>query len=94
MLNKGADDSEVPFGAHLIHESYEDAFAEASRLNKALDEIEVKATKGFVAKPWYVRNAENLNIDPEINSLNELCKQLAKNQHIDKYLEDNFKNNI
>jgi hypothetical protein len=79
---------EVPFGVHLIHESYEDAFAEANRINKALEELEVKATKGFVAKPWYVRNAENLSTDTEIDSLRELCELLIDNQHIDKCLED------
>jgi hypothetical protein len=79
---------EVPFGIHLTHESYEDAFAEATRVNKALDELEVKATKGFVAKPWYVQNAENINTEANIGSPWELCKLLTDNQHIDKYLED------
>ena len=59
---------EVPFGIHLIHDNYDDAFAEAERVNKALDETEVKANKGFVAKPWYVQKAEDTNIDAEINS--------------------------
>lgn len=67
---------EIPFGIHLIHESYEDAFTEADRINKALDDIEVKATKGFVAKPWYVQNIEKSSTDTEIDCL------------IDKYLED------
>jgi len=64
---------EVPFGVHLIHENYEDAFAEADRVNKALDDIEVKATKGFIAKPWYVRDAENLRTDTEIDRLIDKC---------------------
>lgn len=32
---------EVPFGIHLLHDSYEDAFAEAARVNEALDNLEV-----------------------------------------------------
>lgn len=45
---------EVPFGVHLLHDSYEEAFAEAARINKSLEELEVRANKGFVKKPWYV----------------------------------------
>lgn len=69
---------EVPFGVHLIHESYEDAFAEADRINKALDDIEVKATKGFIAKPWYVRDAENLRTVTEIDRLIDKCLEDMK----------------
>lgn len=49
---------EVPFGVHLLHDSYEEAFGEATRVNKALEELEVKANKGFVKKPWYVDKQE------------------------------------
>jgi hypothetical protein len=49
---------EVPFGVHLLHDSYEEAFAEAARINKALEELEVKANKGFVKSPWYVAKQE------------------------------------
>ena len=49
---------EVPFGIHLIHENFEDAFAEADRVNKALEELEVKANKEFIKKPWYVQTQE------------------------------------
>jgi hypothetical protein len=55
---------EVPFGVHLLHDSYEEAFAEAARVNKALEELEVKANKGFVKKPWYVDKQE-----AEVNNL-------------------------
>ena len=65
---------EVPFGIHLIHENFEDAFAEADRVNKALDETEVKATKGFVAKPWWVRNTEEESVEEVIDTLSELLK--------------------
>lgn len=51
---------EVPFGVHLLHNSYDDAFAEADRVNKALEELEVKASKGFIKKPWYVQKQEEL----------------------------------
>ncbi len=78
----------VPFGVHLIHESYEEAFTEAARVNKALEELEVKANKGFVEKPWYVRNAENLITDVELDSLHELSELLIDDQQIDKWLED------
>jgi hypothetical protein len=71
---------EVPFGIHLIHENFEDAFAEAARINKALDEIEVKATKGFVAEPWYVRNTESINTEAETHDLQELYELLVENE--------------
>lgn len=51
---------EVPFGVHLIHESYDEAFAEANRVNKALEELEVKANKAFIKTPWYVQTQEEL----------------------------------
>ena len=79
---------EVPFGIHLLHDSYEEAFVEAARVNKALDELEVKATKGFVAKPWYVRNAENINTEAYIDSIHELCELLMDNQYIDECLAE------
>ncbi len=85
---------EVPFGVHLIHDNFEDAFAEAERINKALDELEVKTTKGFVAKPWYMRDTENINTEAEINSLLELCELLTDNRYINKCLEEINKLNI
>ena len=36
---------EVPFGVHLLHDSYEEAFAEAARVNEALDKHEVDAAR-------------------------------------------------
>lgn len=36
---------EVPFGIHLIHDSFDEALIEADRVNKALDEFEAKADK-------------------------------------------------
>jgi hypothetical protein len=51
----------VPYGIHLIHDSYDDAFAEAERVNKALEEIEVKANKEFIKKPWYVQTQREPN---------------------------------
>lgn len=70
---------EVPFGIHLIHESFEEAFAEVERINKALDELEVKATKGFVAKPWHMQDTENINTDAELNSLQKLWELFTIN---------------
>ena len=59
---------EVPFGIHLLHDDWEEAFAEVTRINKALDEIEIKAIKGFVAKPEWVRYVENSDVEASINS--------------------------
>lgn len=42
-LNKYAP--EVPFGLHLIHDSFDEALTEADRINKALDEADVRAAK-------------------------------------------------
>ena len=69
---------EVPFGVHLIQSNYEDAFAEADRVNKALDEIEVKASKGFVEKPWYVKNVEDSSTEDIIDTLSELVKYVIE----------------
>lgn len=65
-LNKYVPD--VPFGIHLVHENYEDAFAEANRINKALEELEVKANKELTKKPWYVQTQEELT-EEEITEL-------------------------
>ena len=35
---------EVPFGIHLLHDSFEEAFAEAARVNEALDKLDAEAT--------------------------------------------------
>jgi hypothetical protein len=58
-LNKYVPD--VPFGIHFIHRNYEEAQAEAERVNKALEEAEVRANKGFIKKPWYVQNSDELD---------------------------------
>ena len=60
---------EVPFGIHLVHKNYEEASAEAARVNRALEELEIKANKGFCKKPWYVApKQEDINIDAEIHN--------------------------
>lgn len=59
---------EVPFGIHFVHENYEEAFAEATRVNKALEELEVKANKELTKKPWYVHTQEELT-EEEITEL-------------------------
>lgn len=69
---------EVPFGIHFIHDSYDDAFAEADRVNKALDEIEVKANKGFVAEPWYVKKTEDTGIEEVIDTFSEIIKYVIE----------------
>ena len=33
---------EVPFGIHLLHDNYEEAFAEAARINEALDKADAE----------------------------------------------------
>jgi len=59
---------EVPFGVHLLHDSYEEAFAEAARVNEALDKQEVEAAKCSKNKSWSERNKENNNIDKKFYS--------------------------
>lgn len=61
---------EVPFGIHLLHDSYEEAFAEAARVNEALDKREAEAAKCStnVNKPFSTRKAENKNIDKSLYS--------------------------
>lgn len=74
---------EVPFGIHLIHENYDEAFVEANRVNKALEELEVKANKEFIKRPWYVQAQEaqiseeekvNLNHFLDDTALDYVCK--------------------
>ena len=62
---------EVPFGIHLLHKNYDSAFTEANRVNKALEELEVKANKEFIKKPWYVQTREEPKVEEE-----ELCDKL------------------
>jgi hypothetical protein len=59
---------EVPFGVHLLHDSYDEAFAEAERVNKALDAHEVEAAKSFTNKSWATRNTESKNINKSLYS--------------------------
>lgn len=59
---------EVPYGVHLLHDSFDEAFAEAERVNKALDKQEVEAAKCSKNKPWSERNKENNNIDKNLYS--------------------------
>lgn len=63
---------EVPYGVHLLHDSYDEAFAEAERVNKALEEFEVKANKGFVKDPWYV------DVDTDLNTFEELVELVCR----------------
>jgi CO dehydrogenase nickel-insertion accessory protein CooC1 len=53
---------EIPFGIHLLHDNFDEALIEAERVNKALEEIEIKANKGFIENkhntPWYVQTQE------------------------------------
>jgi hypothetical protein len=72
---------EVPFGVHLLHDSYDDAFAEAERINKALEEIEIKANKEFIKKPWYVQKQEELK--DEEKELYDILKPLLNDNTID-----------
>lgn len=69
---------EVPFGIHLIHGSYEEAFAEANRVNKALEELEIKANRGFVKKPWYEQKEEKLSFDAEIDTISSYADKIIK----------------
>ena len=73
---------EVPFGIHLIHENYDSAFAEATRVNKALEEIEVKANKEFIKKPWYVQKQEEPSED-EDELYNKIIKPLLDNSEME-----------
>lgn len=63
---------EVPYGVHLLHDSYDEAFAEAERVNKALEELEVKANKGFGKDPWYV------DVGTELYTFEELAEQVCR----------------
>jgi hypothetical protein len=54
---------EVPFGVHLLHDSYEDAEAEAERVNKVLDAQDAETAKCYANKALIAKNVEIKNIN-------------------------------
>jgi hypothetical protein len=64
----------------LLHRTYEEAFAEVVRVNRALDELEVKANKGFIKKPWYVQKSDETCADFVDFKIAELLKEFMVNE--------------
>lgn len=62
---------EVPFGVHLIHDSFDEAYTEAERINRALEELEIKANKGFIKQPLHVDITTN---NSEVYALKKLAE--------------------
>jgi hypothetical protein len=59
---------EVPYGIHLLHDSFDEAFAEAERINKALDKQEVDT----------IRCSENKSLAERSKELNKMLNDISK----------------